>query len=172
MRRDRLEPRLDRLFASELTDLGFLERILAATRETQPRANVDALANQLTALTTKRQRILDAYFEGIINPTERDLRLAAIEREKQAVSRLLSRDRDSLTVRPATLAEMFAPFVEFDLLNRGQKRRLLNTLMPHIIAKDYRITGVTMHVGGTVGSHTAAGSQKNEIIYLPLEIAA
>jgi len=149
MRRDRLEPRLDRLFASELTNLDFLRRIVASAEEKRPRVNVEALTRQLDTLSNKRKRILDAYFEGVINATERNLRLATIEREKQTVARLLSQGSSNISIQPATLAEMFSPFVEFDLLNREQKRRLLTSLMPKIICANYEITGLQFISNGT-----------------------
>lgn len=150
MRRDRLEPRLDRLFTTELTSIEFLEQVYASTRKNQPQVNVEALSRQLEALTSKRLRILDTYFEGVINGTERDLRLAAVEREKQTVSRLLDQRADNVSIQPATLAEMFSPFVEFDLLNRNQKRRLLTVLTPNITAMDYRVSGISFV---SMGSH-------------------
>lgn len=149
MRRDRLEPRLDKLFTTELTSIEFLESVYASARKNVPQVNVERLKTQLKALTAKRQRILDAYFEGVINGTERDLRLASIEREKQTVTRLLERDASNIKIKPATLAEMFSPFVEFDLLNRDQKRRILTGMTPTIIAKDYLITGVSFIPMGT-----------------------
>ncbi|CAN5549335.1 hypothetical protein BH20ACI3_BH20ACI3_38980 [soil metagenome] len=118
----------------------------------------------------KRQRILDTYFEGVINASERDLSLAAVEREKQTLSNLSDNIREVDTLKPVTLAEMFLPFVEFDLLNRDQKRRLLNTITPQIVAADYTVSGI--YFSGLLGSHKAAVYDKAERIYLPLRRAA
>lgn len=170
MRRDRLEPALDRLFCEQLTDTAFLGRILTAAREKQPRIDFDALTKQSKRLTEKRQRILDTFFEGLINPTERDLRLAAIMREQQTIAGLLAREQDNELLTPARLAETFAPFVEFDLLNREHKRRLLNTITPQIVAINYSISG--LYLNGLMESHTAAVYDKAERIYLPLRRAA
>jgi len=148
MRKDRLEPRLDRLFAAELTSLEFLEGVYASTKKSQPQVNVAGLKKQLMALEAKRQRILDGFFEGIIDVSERDLRLGTIVREQQTITRLLAQNQNGVygSFSPIALAEMFSPFVEFDLLNRDRKRRLLCTLTPSIICKNYEISGVTMHV--------------------------
>ncbi|MBA2526961.1 MAG: recombinase family protein [Pyrinomonadaceae bacterium] len=151
MRRDVLEPRLDRLFCQQLTDTTFLEGILASARQSAPRVDSEALARQLSRITQKRQRILDTYFEGIINPTERDLRLATIERERQTIADLLAREKQSDALTPSIIADTFAPFVEFDLLNRDQKRRLLNTITPQIIAADYLVRGI--YFSGLMGNH-------------------
>lgn len=151
MRRDRLEPTLDRLFCQQLTDTAFLRRILTAAREKQPRVDSEAVTKQLTRLTEKRKRILDTFFDGLINPTERDLRLAGIGREQQTLAELLSREQFSDRLTPTILAETFAPFVEFDLLNRDQKRRLLNTITPQIVAADYVVSG--LYLSGLMQNH-------------------
>jgi len=156
MRRDVLEPKLHRLFYEQLTDTAFLQRILTAAKEKRPQIDSEALTRQLARLSEKRRRILDGFFEGLINATERDLRLAAIERERRTVSGLLAREQKHELLTPTVLADTFAPFVEFDLLNRDQKRRLLNTITPQIVAANYEIKG--LYFSGLMGNHRDKGS--------------
>jgi hypothetical protein len=141
---------------------------VADANKGRPRVDSDALHKQLERLTSKRQRILDSYFEGVINISERDLRLAAIERERRTVTGLLANHNDgALSFSAGTLAELFAPFAEFDLLTRSHKRQLLNTITPQIVAANYQIGGI--YLSGLMRSHTATGFLKNDSrIWLPL----
>ena len=52
--------------------------------------------------------------------------------------------------------DTFAPFVEFDLLNRDDKRALLNTITPSITVSDYHVQGI--YIGLEV-NHTGAASE-------------
>jgi hypothetical protein len=122
-------------------------------------------AAQLGNLMARRQRILDSYFEGVISPTERDVRPAEIEPDRKIASDLLARQPATFDVEK--LAQVFRSFVAFDELKRDQKRRLLNSITPEIIIKDYVIDGLSI---GTGGSHAAMAYAKDERIYLPLGI--
>lgn len=141
MRRDRLDPQLDKLFTKELTRPAFLKRIVRAMKQTAPKADTERLQSQLKSLDAKKSRILDAYFDGAINNTERDLRQAEVLRERRIVAGLLER-APKPNVSLDALVDAFAPFVEFDLMNRTDKRQLLNTLTPSIVAANYRVTGL------------------------------
>src|SRR5215472_4358449 len=137
MRRDRLDPRLDLVFAKKLTSASFLLRCLSTARKERKTIDRERAAAQLENLMARRQRILDSYFEGVINPTERDVRLAEIERDRKIASDLLARQPATFDVEK--LAQVFRSFVAFDELKRDQKRRLLNTITPEIVVKDYVI---------------------------------
>lgn len=177
MRRDRLESELDRLFTKRLTKPSFLKRhILAPLRQKNaPGGNVAILRTQLESLEAKRKRILDGYFEGLITPAERETRIAAVDKEQKSLSGILARQIPAKQLTIDTLVEVFAPFVEFDLLNREDKRRLLNALTPSIIAKDYQVEGMWIGVdGGDDNNLVDTGIVRNEParLYLPLKIAA
>ncbi|MCZ6489322.1 MAG: zinc ribbon domain-containing protein [Acidobacteria bacterium] len=146
MRRERLDPALDSLFGDRLTDPGFLEKIaegVSAGSRTQSRCA--HLTADMQALEKKRQRILDSYFEGVIDQDERDRRLGAIEHDRALYGDLLMREgmeRPGLSVH--SLAQAFAPFQEWKFLSRKHKRRLLTALVPEIYVNDYRVLGVTL----------------------------
>ena len=142
-RRDILEPQLDRLFTNRLTKAPFLKRhVLAPLERKRPEGDAAQLKLQLKGLSGKRQRILDTYFEGVINGSERDTRLANIERESKLISIRLRQAKKQTELTVDTLVAAFAPFAEFDLLEREDKRALLNTLTPSIVASEYKVHGI------------------------------
>lgn len=79
MRRDIVDPKLDQLFAQNLTRRSFLEDVVAAMSKSKPRTNTQKLNQQLDSLEAKRQRILDSYFEGVITADERTNRLSEVK---------------------------------------------------------------------------------------------
>jgi DNA invertase Pin-like site-specific DNA recombinase len=143
MRRERIDPALDVLFAKRLTSSSFLRKVTASlNKKRAPQANNDRLRAQIESLTAKRQRILDSYFEGVINGTERDLRIAAVEREKAILAGLLAKSQPQQGLDVAKLTEIFSVFAGFDLLERDDKRRILNTIAPSIVVANYEIKGL------------------------------
>lgn len=172
MRRDRLDPYLDQLFAKQLSSEKFLRRIAKSKR--QPQSNIEQVRKQLESLTAKRERVLDAYFDNVISESERDRKIVEIEREKQIFSDLLRRDEPA-QVDAETLAKQFKVFRQFDLLSRDQKRRLLNTITPRIIVANYQVEGMFCGLsGGGQTIHRDRGRLDTEAtrIYLPLRQAA
>lgn len=167
MQRAILDPALDKFFAKKLPNSAFLKRI-AKTRRPEP-ANTDALAKQIESLGAKRERILEAYFEGVISSAERDKKIADVEREKQVFSDLLSRDKPAQKIDAQALAKQFKVFAQFDLLNREQKRRILNTITPEIVVANYHIEGLFCGIGDTL---TDRGNPGNARIYLALDVEA
>lgn len=177
MRKDRLESDLDKLFAKRLTKPSFLKRHILAplNQKHQPAGNTTLLVAQLESLHGKRQRILDAYFDGTITLAERESRMVAVEKEKQTIEGILARQTPVRQLTLENLVEAFGPFAEFDLLTRAEKRRLLNTLTPTIVAKDYQINGLWIGLsGGNEESLTDKGflTATPSRLYLPLKTAA
>lgn len=169
MRRDRLDPELDLVFTKRLTSKAFLKDRLKTMKQGRETIDREKVAAQIDALAGRRQRILDSYFEGIINPSERDARLAEIERERKIASDLLAR-RSPAAQDIDRIALVLRAFVAFDELLRDQKRRLLSAITPEIIVKDYHIDGINLSLPDeSVGLRVA---QMPTRIYLPLGIAA
>ena len=170
-RRDKLDPHLDRIFALRLTSPSFLKRHImpALKRKNPPDGNAERSRAQLNSLTAKRQRVLDAYFEGVINVTERDTRIASIERDVRMVKDILGRENQQHGITLDVLVEAFAPFVEFDLLKREEKRALLSTLTPEIVVSNYEVHGMNL---GIEVSRTDVGDDVVQTIWLPLSIKA
>lgn len=142
MRRDKLDPQLDILFTRQLTQKRFLQGIVRGLKNQQPQPSPERFTEQLKALESKRQRVLDSYFDGAIDKSERDTRLIGIDRDRRVIQGMKAREAPKPQITAQGLAEVFAPFAEFDLLSRDDKRQLLNTLTPSIIAANYRIAGL------------------------------
>lgn len=140
MRRDRLDPFLDKMFAKKLNTASFLKRIAGTKR--RPAANIDQLKRQIELLTAKRERVLETYYEGIISESERNAKVLEVERERQVFTDLLLREDPTRQIDTETLARQFKVFAQFDMLNRDQKRRLLNTITPEIVVANYQVEGL------------------------------
>lgn len=170
-RRDVLDPHLNQIFTKRLTSPSFLKRhiIPAVRRRNQPQSDSEQVRRQIDALNGKRKRILDTYFEEVISASERDTRIAEVDRELKAFNAILIRERPKTNLTLETLVNAFAPFVEFDLLNREDKRALLNTLTPQITVANYEVKG--MLIGG-MSSHTDADADMFTPIWIPLGLKA
>jgi hypothetical protein len=176
MRRDRLDPMIDSALAEKLATTDYAMRIVRAMKARQPQTNIVRVTLQLNSLSAKRQRILDSYFEGVINPTERDLRLAEIERERGTLESIVARERPQATLTAARLAKLLRPFIRYPKLGREGKRRILGTLAAEIVASNYAVKGLFISLN-TI--RRAAGLNKPEgkygqieRIWLPADIAA
>lgn len=169
MRRDRLDPYLDRLFAKHLSNERFLRRVAKARKV--PQSNTEQIRKQLDALTAKRDRVFDAYFDGDITKLEREQRIAAIDREQQVFSDLLSRQEPTREVDVETLARQFKVFRQFDLLSRDQKRRLLNTITPRIVVANYEVDGISIGIGVSLLDRDAMTPAPRSV-YISLKAAA
>src|ERR1051325_6311987 len=165
MRRDRLETDLDLLFTRRLTRTSFLKQIAAQlkTGDRTAAAGMERVQAQLEALAGKRHRILDSSFEDVINATERDARIAQVERQKAVLSGMLAKVRPQQHLSVEKLSEVFSVFVGFDLLEREHKRRILNTITPSIVVADYEIKGMFISLDV---NHTVADFHRDERIWL------
>lgn len=181
MRREKLEPELDSLFAEKLTSARFLKQVERDMKQARPQVNTERIETQIQSLVGKRERVLESYFEGVINGTERDLKLAEIEREKKIASDLLTKQRPDPQVDARTLAKVFGTFVRFKRLKTADKRRLLTSIAPEILVANYRIKGLFLapeslpivpnRFRTEMGHFKAEGDYGAVRLYLPLEAA-
>ena len=155
MLRKKLEPKIDHVLADMVCKRPFLERVVNEYNErleTPVPANDQAgLTANIHALRERRQRVLDTFFEGIIDKQQRDSRLEQIEKEIAVFERLLLEaaggpERPSSLDLSAVLA-VVEPFVEWAFLNRDQKRRLLSSLCPDIRVHRYEIKELQLNLG-------------------------
>jgi DNA invertase Pin-like site-specific DNA recombinase len=176
MRRDRLEPMLDKLFTRDLTRPRFLQKIVKAMKQ-KPTGNQERYAEQLKSLEAKRQRVLSAFYDGVIDVQERESKLAEIATSRRVLIGMAERERPIPQVTVESLAGAFAPFMEFDLMNRNDKRRLLNTITPSVVAANYRVSGLWMASGvvpdmNLVEMAYPATARLTGRLWLKLDIAA
>jgi DNA invertase Pin-like site-specific DNA recombinase len=149
MRRERLEESIDRLFAERLTVRTFIDRLVFEyNRRTDPTERLGQAARvhqQHLELTQKRQRVLEAYFENLIDRAERDRRLTAIERDLLFYKSLSPKALPhSPKLSAEDLARALGPFHEWEFLTRSDKRHLLQTIMPEIHVRDHRVVGLSL----------------------------
>ena len=142
MRKERLEPELDRLFSKRLTNPRVLAKLVKALNKKRPTADSEILTERLAGLTNKRERILDYYFEGGINSEERDARIGGVENEHKVLSGLLAKSQPNPNLEVDRLIDLFSVFTEFDLLQRNDKRALLGAIAPEILVSCYKIDGL------------------------------
>ncbi len=164
MRREKLEPTIDSLLSEQLTNPALLQALAASwassTSNDSSQAESARLQSQIPALRARRDRVIDLFVEGVISRDARDERLTAIDSDLRVYGELLM--RDSGTGRPTVeqLAQVFAPFVEWEFLGREDKRQLLAVTTPQICVSEYRIAGLKLlpSVFGTDVTHTGRGS--------------
>jgi DNA invertase Pin-like site-specific DNA recombinase len=149
MRRERLEQCIDTLISDRLTNRRFLKQVAAAYTNRQFSNGVKPeLARCESAFAQskeKKQRVLDAYFENLIDRQERDRRLQALETDVALYGTLMLRNASSdPTLTARELAGMFSVFHEWEFLGRAEKRQLLRAVMPEVHVQDYRVVGLSL----------------------------
>lgn len=154
MRRKKLEPKLDVLIGEKLRDPEFIQRVVEDYNEIQegkstPVAkDVRALGLKLGALTEKRQRVLEAFFEGVVTKEERDLKIAEIDRERNTFQSLLIEPVPHTGQRSTDEIQMaLEPLVEWEFLEREDKRSLLQAICPEISVFRYTVKSVMLNLG-------------------------
>lgn len=170
MRRDRVDPQLDILFSTRLTDRGFLRELLSGVNQManrdQSQQRLERLVSGIEALENRRERVLSAFYDGVIDTGERNAQLSKINHEIEVMRELLFRERPSPELTVESLATVFKPFDGFEFLTRDNKRRLLSALGTELRVADYCVEGVSFCDNVThtaVDYHTAA-------LYLPLHL--
>jgi hypothetical protein len=149
MRREPLERCLDTLIADRLTNSDFLRQLASAhaSRKSpnEARGELSRIERLFLQVKEKRQRVLDAYFENLINRTQRDSRLEALSVDAELYGNLATRATSiapQLTARE--LADLFGVFHEWEFLGRADKRKLLRATMPEIVVQNYRVVGLSL----------------------------
>ena len=165
MRRDTLEQSLDLLISKKLTDRKFLEPLARGYMRGsgKPKPEAPRIENECAQLKDKKQRIMEAFFEGLIDRTERDHRLQGLDVDAKLYGDLLMRTQppQAPAISAVGLAKIFSVFHEWEFLRIEDKRKLLRSTMPDIHVQNYHVTGLTF-VPGPISSdeinHTDTGS--------------
>jgi site-specific DNA recombinase len=166
MRRERVESLLDSIFSQRLTDHDFLERMATDFAEmSHSTANKDEhlrLQRMYKQLLQKRGRVLDAFFENLIDRKQRDEKLKEVDADVRfCEQKLRDTKTDEYEISAELLAGALAPFQEWEFLSRKDKRRLLQSLIPEIHIQNYEVTKLAWVVAETHGyekNHTGKGS--------------
>jgi DNA invertase Pin-like site-specific DNA recombinase len=148
MRRERLEEKLDGMFAEKFTDRKFITDLLgdveARSDAAAARGRVVRLETEIKSLRAKRSRILDGFFEGLLGREERDQRLADVDSRMRLVEERLLREAPLPKVTARSLMAAFAPLFDWQYLNRESKRRILAATVPEIHVSNYSVRGVSV----------------------------
>jgi hypothetical protein len=158
------------LLGEKLREPEFLSRVVdefnartqdAATTAIAERTVID---KKLAALEAKRQRILEAFFDGAINKAERDGRIAQVDADFSAFKKILI---DTIPVIPDVRSETeieqaLEPFAEWEFLEREDKRALLAAICPEIQVERYVVKSLMINLltegSNEVRQNRAAGA--------------
>lgn len=170
MLRKKLEPKIDMLLSDRLLDPTFLEMLLDAYNESlqpekaHPTVDQGAINAKLAALRNKRERVLDAFFEGVIDKGERDRRAGNVEKDIEAYQAiLLESAKPPVQKRELDLEGVLSvvePFAEWEFLARQDKRALLQHLCPEIFVYQYGIKGLTINMAAISGGRDMVSQPK------------
>ena len=154
MLRAKLEPKIDYLLGAKLREPEFLSRVVEGYNQqlvrssAPPGVSEQAVADKLAKLAEKRQRVLEAFFEGLVGKKERDQLVGEIDREILVYQRLLERKptHEGQPIRGVEdLLPVMEPFAEWEFLEREDKRALLAVLCPEIGVYRYTIKTLTLN---------------------------
>jgi DNA invertase Pin-like site-specific DNA recombinase len=168
MLRERLEPTLDETIAERLCDpkvvLGAVKEYNRSL-EAKWREHVEnprTLEHQIQKVEAKRDRILDAFFDGTISREERDKRLAPLAADLEALTELKKvREEQPPLLDESVILEALTVFAEFAFLEFHQKRQILEALLPLIYVYRYSPKGVVFQPARLSGDrviHSRMGS--------------
>jgi hypothetical protein len=139
-----LEPQLDLLFSARLTDPGLLRDLVREhERQMENPSSVAALARvetEISNLTAKRERILSAYFDGVISGPERDSRLADVDAELKVNRGLVAQHTPVEHATTEVLDSICWTFHDWEFLPMTEKRRILAST-----GADVRVSNSTIH---------------------------
>jgi DNA invertase Pin-like site-specific DNA recombinase len=163
LRREKLEDLLDNLFARQLTRKAFLKELVLRMEKNaeakSSKSRVARLRAEIRQLQDRRARVLDMFEMGDIDRDAKTARLEKIERELATAQRELMETApvESL-LDPVKLLELFAPFVEWDIMDVQTKRLILTSLSPEIRAHNYQVSGISILGVSTLSDAPEGGS--------------
>lgn len=181
MRRERLESKLDGIFAERLTDRDFITEVLkdfdSKSDAAVSRNRIARLELEINKLREKRLRVLDSYFEGLLSKVERDDRVTDVDTKMRMTEEMLLREAPVPKVSLRALMTAFAPLFEWQFMNRESKRRILAVTVPEIRVSNYQVRGISVtspSFCGAYGDRTRAASllatPTPDRIYIPLNL--
>lgn len=165
---EKIERELDHAIRRRLLDPDVLVAALgeyAASMDARWRAPAEdaaSLAQRLTALESKRVRVLESYYEGLISKGDRDRRLAPLAEEVAALQRRMGTPAAAV---PAALEEralvaLLTTFAEWTHVEHAGRRSILEALQPTFYVGKYHVAGVRFPLaslsGGNTDSHSPA----------------
>jgi hypothetical protein len=166
MLRAKLESKIDCLLGEKLRERHFLGHALDAYKsqleQYSNRRAIDqaSIAARLAELKDKKVRVLDAFFEGLVDKFERDRKLTNIQCDVDSYERLLL---EAGLERPSTVADLeqvLEPFSEWEFLEREDKRALLAMICPEIKIFQYTVKSLVLRVSVLASGRNNASRSK------------
>jgi hypothetical protein len=161
-----IEPKIEELLSMRLQDDDFLTGIAEAYLEQQSEAmligapDATAVQRQIESLTAKRNRILEAFFDGTIDRNHRDEQLGRVDAELKAYQGMMATARvGEPFVSTGDLADLLSAFAEMPFLQRDDKRLLLRGLGVEVSVSGYKICTLAMRSVGGLGCNTDSRSK-------------
>ena len=161
-----IEPKIEELLSMRLQDDDFLTGIAEAYLEQQSEAmligvpDATAIQRQIESLTAKRNRILEAFFDGTINRNHRDEQLGRVDAELKAYQGMMATARvGEPFVSTGDLADLLSAFAEMPFLQRDDKRLLLRGLGVEVSVSGYKICTLAMRNVGGLGCNSDSRSK-------------
>jgi DNA invertase Pin-like site-specific DNA recombinase len=150
-----IEPKIEQLLSVQLQDRDFLAGIAEAYLERQSQemlvgvSDVTAVQRQMENLTAKRGRILEAFFDGTIDRTQRDEQLGRVDSELKVYQEMVKSPVVDPFVSTGDLADLLSAFAEMPFLQRDEKRSLLMGLGVQVSVSGYEICTLAIRsIGG------------------------
>jgi DNA invertase Pin-like site-specific DNA recombinase len=165
MRRERLDAHIDNLIATQLTDRDFLKQI-AGEMKPKRASKTSRLEAEIETLRRKRSSVLDTYFEGVIDISERNERLTKIDAAIRGHQAVMSRPEPDISFRK--LSAVCSVFRSWKRLDRDSKRKILASTIPSFRVADYQVSG--LYLFSHQKSHADTGYFMAEPFYLPLPL--
>jgi hypothetical protein len=97
-------------------------------------------------LGAKRERVLSAYFDGVIDGAERDSRLASIGTELKVNEGLVAQHTPIEHTTTEVLESICSTFHDWEFLNVAEKRRILASTGAEIVVANNSINGVYINL--------------------------
>jgi site-specific DNA recombinase len=166
MLRDKLEARINSLIGEKLQNPTFLatvlqdyqDRLATPSLQESPEVDRSAVIEKVDSLRLKKSRILEAFFEGVIDRTRRDEALRDVDREVDSYNELISAPSARLQPQPvlslASILRVVEPLADWEFLGRDHRRALLRQLCPEISVYHYKVKSLTLNVGAALQSHS------------------
>jgi DNA invertase Pin-like site-specific DNA recombinase len=159
MLREKLEPRINSLLSEKLLDPQFLRTLMEIYNDRVYRSpsqleqiDLASVHQKISALREKKERVLETYYDGVIDRKERDGVLASIERDIAAYHDVVGTSppqRPELPIANLNVAlQILEPFADWEYLTREDRRSLLRHLCPEISVFQYTIKSLTLNLKG------------------------
>lgn len=176
MARKKLEGVLDEMFVERLGNHDFVSACLDSMRKRSAQNDSAVQAQRLTdeihSLRDKRSRVMEAFFDGLIDSGERDRRISSIDIKIKAAQNILLRESPARGLTADALLTMLSPLSEWEEWSRNQKRSVLSAMVPDIRLSNYVVESIGLispFSNEVTPSRMGTLAAERNLIYLPIQ---